>query len=161
MTKQQHRQQLREKLLAGASSPPSVRMDKEYRDWLRRRFDNPGLNEPPPPEPSKDESSQPAQITPRKLWLIRAMAITMIIAMINITLRTIDQGFITVDSTKLKFSVSGDNLWAGYLFLATWITAPIYLLFINYGQSPTFKRIGNILAAITLCTGALVVFLSD
>lgn len=161
MTKERDRQQLREKLLAGVDSPTSVRMDKEYRDWLRRRLDNPGLKEPPPAKPLKEESSPPPQIAPRKLWLIRAAAIAMIIAMISMTLRTIDQGFIAINSTKLKFSVSGDNLWAGYLFLAMWITIPIYLCFINHGQTPTFKRIGNILAVITLCSGTLVVFLSD
>ncbi|MCJ0974973.1 hypothetical protein MST27_16485 [Pseudomonas sp. PS1] len=160
MHQDEDRQRLLHRYKADSASPRSGRIDRAYLAWLRRRFDDPNIQEPPPPEPDSTER-QPVKLAGKKLLFVTLIAVTLLIGFWTLTLSTIDKGFIAVDSTKLKFSVSGKNIWAGYFFLGAFSAIAVYACFINHAQKPMFKKVGNALAVIWGCAFIFVLVLSD
>ncbi len=101
------------------------------------------------------------KIEGRRLVLIRMVSITMIIACINYMYVGYSTGVIEVPiSRRNSLTMTGGDLWLGYLFLILMILMFIVLLFINNHQAKIFRRIAAIIGVTWILTIGICIFTS-
>jgi hypothetical protein len=105
-------------------------------------------------------NSTPA-ISGRKLALLRLVALSSLAFIASKLLTALNTGKIQANSSRIKFDLSGENLWAGYLFLSVSAGIFILLLLINHSKSKKFSIIAKILGIFWFVSLLLAIWFSD
>ena len=108
-----------------------------------------------------NEMNSAPQISRRQLLLLRLVAATAIIFIANEALIALSTGHIQATGTRIKFSLGGEQLWAGYLFLSASAGIFVLLLFINHAKSRAFNTIAKALGITWLVSLSLTAWLSN
>ena len=93
-----------------------------------------------------------------KLIVLRLAGIAMLIFLANHAYIGHMTGTIEVGTRRNALTMTGDNLWLGFLFLISSAATSMFLLFINYGQTKTFILLAKIFGSTWFVVLGLCIF---